>query len=292
MLQSLVFQVISADVMQAAQSSPIGVFDSGIGGLSILQALREALPHERFVYFADSAHNPYGVKTQEFVRERSLSIAQELVAAHQIKALVVACNTATAAAIGALRSAHPDLPIVGIEPALKPAAAATRNGRVLVLATRGTLASEKFEQLKAQLEASHAAQRPDLHFSCVPCDGLADRIEQLSARSERLEDATDLIALCAQYIRAGGQFDSNCSPFDTLVLGCTHYPLIRHVFRRLVGEQVTMVDNAQPVAQRTAQLLSHRLAEPAQTGSVLWLGSGGREAVEQAARYWGLASAL
>jgi len=283
-------------------NSPIGVFDSGIGGLSILQALRKALPHERFVYFADSAHNPYGVKTQEFVRERSLAIAQELVAAHQIKALVVACNTATAAAIDVLRLAYPQLPIVGIEPALKPAAAATRNGRILVLATRGTLESEKFKRLKAQLakaqvesaqvEWAHAQRRPALDWICVPCDGLAERIEQLSVRGEPLENASDLIADCAGNIRASDRFDEESNAFDTLVLGCTHYPLVRQVFRSLVGEGVTIVDNAQPVAQRTAQLLSHRLAEPSQTGSVLWLGSGGRESLEQAARYWGLASAL
>ena len=100
-------------------NAPIGVFDSGIGGLSILKALRQTMPAERFVYFADSAHNPYGVKTEDFVLQRSLAIVRELVDAHQIKALVVACNTATAAAVSTLRAQWPLLPIIGVEPALK-----------------------------------------------------------------------------------------------------------------------------------------------------------------------------
>ncbi|MGL6349222.1 MAG: glutamate racemase, partial [Aeromonas sp.] len=175
----------------------IGVFDSGIGGLSILKALRQAMPAECFVYFADSKHNPYGVKSEEFVRERSLAIVRELVDQHQIKALVVACNTATAAAIGLLRQTYPELPIIGVEPALKPAALATRSGRVLVLATRGTLASEKFAQLKTRLEAEHAAtdlaSKHPLHFTCLPCDGLAERIEHLAVDQQGWQDTTDLI---------------------------------------------------------------------------------------------------
>jgi glutamate racemase len=279
-------------------TQPIGVFDSGIGGLSILEALRSHLPHERFVYFADSAHNPYGEKSEAFVQQRTLFIARELVAQHQIKALVVACNTATAAAIALLREAYPELPIIGVEPALKPAAMATRTGQVLVLATRGTLQSAKFAQLKARVEAEHQAAGRSVTFACVPCDGLAERIEKLAESALRWQNTPDLIALCAYSIRARGQFGIKNEAFDTLVLGCTHYPLIRETFASLLGSQVQIVDNALPVALRTEQLLqaAKTLAEdapkPIQTPAqllmpqVLWQSSAQGDALQRAARYW------
>lgn len=279
-----------------AHTAPIGVFDSGIGGLSILKALRSAMPAERFVYFADSEHNPYGVKTEEFVRERSLAIVRSLVVEHQIKALVVACNTATAAAIFSLRAQWPLLPIVGVEPALKPAALATRSGRVLVLATRGTLVSAKFALLQAKLEADHVDSHKALHFTCVPCDGLADRIEQLAASGKPWQDVLrtpDLIALCAQYMPANSLFGPKNAEkdqaFDTLVLGCTHYPLIRDVFRSFVGEAVTIVDNAEPVALRTVQLLVGLSAPIDHEGGVIWRSSADEAKLVQAAQFWGVA---
>lgn len=272
-------------------SQPIGVFDSGLGGLSILKALRLAMPSERFVYFADSAHNPYGERPEVFVVERSLAIARELIEGHGAKALVVACNTATAAAIGELRARWPELPIVGVEPALKPAALATRSGQVRVLATRGTLQSEKFAQLKDNLEAQYAGAQKPLHFTCVPCDGLAERIEQLAAHGKRWQNAPELIALCAEYMRASKHFDSKDQPFDTLVLGCTHYPLIADVFVQLAGSDVMLMDNAASVAQRTLQLLGALRAPSHQTGSVTWLSSSDAAQLLLAARYWGLQSA-
>jgi glutamate racemase len=269
-------------------SQPIGVFDSGIGGLSILKALRSAMPAERFVYFADSKHNPYGEKPEAFVVERSLAVARELVEARQSKALVVACNTATAAAIHVLRGQWPELPIVGVEPALKPAALATRSGRMLVLATRGTLQSEKFALLKAKLEAKHTAAAKSLQFTCVPCDGLAERIEQVAASGKRWQDAPELIAACAGFMPANGRFSSKNEGFDTLVLGCTHYPLIRDVFKSLAGDSVMIMDNAEPVAQRTLQLLGPQQAPSDQAGGVTWLSSGDEAQLAQAARYWGV----
>ena len=276
--------------------SPIGVFDSGIGGFSILKALREAMPNEQFVYFADAKHNPYGEKPDTFVRERSLSIVQTLISDHQIKALVVACNTATAAAIESLRVEFPELPIVGVEPALKPAALATRSGRVLVLATRGTLQSEKFARLQVQLQseygASDQADRKALYFTCVPCDGLADRIEHLAAKGEPWQTAPDLIAACADYMPDIGLFDKKITDqlaFDTLVLGCTHYPLIREVFQALVGDSVMIVDNAAPVALRTVQLLGDQCAPSDGFGSLTLRSSADEEQLLKAADYWSLA---
>ena len=137
-------QPVSAD-------APIGVFDSGIGGLSILRGLRHTLPQEDFIYVADTGHAPYGERDEEFVQARAAHIAQDLIEQQGIKLLVVACNTATAVAIQALRARWPQCPIVGVEPALKPAAASSHTHRVGVLATRGTLASEKFAQLQASI---------------------------------------------------------------------------------------------------------------------------------------------
>lgn len=271
----------------SSSCSPIGIFDSGIGGLSILKALRAELPREQWVYFADTAHSPYGEKSEAFAVERSLAVAQELMDVHGIKLLVVACNTATAAAIGVLRKRYPALPIVGVEPALKTAANVSRNKRVAVLATRGTLQSAKFAQLKASLESQAA-------FECVSCDGLAERIERLTADNMPWHDAPDLIALCAGYMPGRGSFSSKNAQldtlkFDTLVLGCTHYPLIRECFVQLAGEGVHMVDNALPVALRTAQLLMGFEAPANQTGGVVWRSSGDEAKLVQAAQYWGVA---
>jgi glutamate racemase len=225
-------------------NAPIGVFDSGIGGLSILKALRAEMPHERFVYFADSAHNPYGPKGDAFVIERSRTITAQLINDHGIKALVVACNTATAAAIHVLRAEHPSLPIVGVEPALKPAVVASRTKRIAVLATQGTLQSAKFQALLA-------SQQGQAEFICTPCHGLADMIE----RSAEINNTTDLIAACAVFTRTSGLFGTETGQIDTLVLGCTHYPLIKPYFRQAVGEHVHIIDNGQAVAKRTVQLL-------------------------------------
>jgi glutamate racemase len=246
----------------------IGVFDSGIGGLSILKCLREALTRESFVYFADSAYNPYGDKPDAEVIARSFTVTEELNAKHQIKALVVACNTATAAAIHLLRARYPELPLVGIEPALKPAAALTKTKRIAVLATRGTLASAKFLALKASLE-------DQAEFVCVPCIGLANLIERYTA-GEATEQ--DIQQACANFLAQAGEF-------DTLVLGCTHYALIEPIFRSLVGANITIVDNGEAVAKRLVTLLQatpHIASEP-----ILQLtGSGDHTLLQLAAKRW------
>ena len=169
-------------------AAPIGVFDSGIGGLSVLRALRAQLPHERFVYFADSAHAPYGERGEAFVLQRSLHIAAQLQAQHHIKALVVACNTATAAAVRTLRSKAPDLPLVGIEPAIKPAAALTQTGRVGVVATRGTIESDKLARLIA-LHGGRKARRfrvqPDAQHGVVAGAGAVQQVKKSHGHGRR-----------------------------------------------------------------------------------------------------------
>jgi glutamate racemase len=221
-------------------NAPIGVFDSGIGGLSILKALRAELPHESFVYIADSGNAPYGEKGDAFVIDRSRALTHTLIAQYNIKALVVACNTATAAAVKLMRAEFPDLPLVGVEPALKPAAQFSKTHRIGVMATRGTLESAKFAALKASL-ADQA------EFIVQPCDGLAAAIEQ--------QDTPKIIALLAINTPAIGIFGTKNGQIDTLVLGCTHYPFISDMLRVHTGAAVHYIDTGEPVARQTRRLL-------------------------------------
>jgi glutamate racemase len=219
-------------------TAPIGVFDSGVGGLSVLRHLRAQLPQEDFLYFADAGFAPYGDKPEALIIERSMAIAAFLLT-HGAKALVVACNTATAASIAALRAHYPALPVVGVEPGLKPAAALSKTHIVGVLATESTLASDKFKRLRDQLEAAGAAR-----FLLQPCIGLADQIEKGELRSQ----ATAL--LLRRYVDpllAQGA--------DTLVLGCTHYPFIQPLLASLVPVGTQIVDTGAAVALQLVRLL-------------------------------------
>ena len=255
---------------------PIGVFDSGVGGLSVLKALRQALPQERFIYVSDAGHAPYGERDVAHVLARSVAIGQHLVQSHQVKALVVACNTATAAAIAALRAAYPALPIVGVEPALKPAAARSRTGAVGVLATRSTLASEKFQALLQ-------AQSPQVRFALQACDGLAAAIE--------CADTREIHALCARYTAALGPVGSAPGAIDTVVLGCTHYTFAAEVLQDLLGPDVELIDAGHPVAQRTASLLAQASNIPpaADHNDAAWLAlwtTGDAQTLQDAAQRW------
>ena len=242
--------------------SPIGVFDSGIGGLSILQSLQSALPAEHFVYWADSGHAPYGEKTDLFVRQRSLAITQHLIDKHHIKALVVACNTATAAAIHVLREQYPQLILVGVEPALKPALKISETGHIGVIGTRGTLGSDKFQRLlmSVQSPTNVANPTPDTNpsstrFTVQPCNGLALAIEQ-STHADSAEASQQRIAdLLRTYTQAMGTFGKEAGQIDTLVLGCTHYVFAEPALRSLLGPDVHLVSTGDPVARQTRRLL-------------------------------------
>jgi glutamate racemase len=251
---------------------PIGIFDSGVGGLSILRALRAELPQEDFVYFSDAGHAPYGEKGEDFVSRRSLAIAVDLLEQHRIKSLVVACNTATAAAVHLLRAKHTHLPVVGVEPALKPAAALTKTGHVAVLATRGTLASAKFKALQQSL-------KNQAEFVLVPCDGLAAAIES--------DDVQKIRALCARYTREVCCFGTARGEIDTLVMGCTHYPFAAEIFRALLGPEIQLVETGVPVAKQTRRLLEAQgLLNPGGNGEVRFHTSGRPEALKEAAARW------
>ena len=227
------------------RNAAIGVFDSGVGGLSVLRHIRAQLPHEDLIYFADSGHAPYGDKTEQQVIARSLAVADYLVQ-QGIKALVVACNTATIAAIKALRAQYPELAIVGVEPGLKPAAAISRNGKIGVLATERTLRGEKLLALREQVSNATGAI-----FLLQPCVGLVERIEQCAMGSEP-GDATS--AMLERYIAP-----LLAQGVDTLVLGCTHYPFVQDAIERTVRAhvqaEVTLIDTGDAVARQLTRLL-------------------------------------
>lgn len=222
----------------------IGVFDSGVGGLSVLRALQCEVPHAHWIYLADSAFAPYGDRCEQEVIERSHRVTAWLTREHRLDALVVACNTATALAIDSLRSMYPSLPIVGVEPALKTAAQTTRTGRIGVLATTGTLTSERFVALRRNVEAFSGT---GVHFYGQACPGLADAIER--------GDEAEIEQLCDRYVAAlFGQVPAQ-EPMDCLVLGCTHYPFAMATLQRLCGSGVHVIDNAAPIARRTTDLV-------------------------------------
>ncbi|MCD8514587.1 MAG: glutamate racemase [Burkholderiaceae bacterium] len=225
-------------------SAPIGVFDSGVGGLSVLHQIHALLPHESLIYVADSGHAPYGDKSADFIEARAVRLIEHL-QAQGAKAIVVACNTVTGLCIGALRQRFADLPIVAIEPAVKPAVLATRSGVVGVLATRQTVASPGL----ARLVQTHG---PGKTLLLQACPGWVERVE----RGELDGPATE--AAVAAVVRP--LLDQGA---DTLVLGCTHYPFLAPVIRRLAGPDVQIIDPSAAVARELGRRLQHEgLAAP------------------------------
>ena len=215
----------------------VGVFDSGVGGLSVLGEIERLLPDESLLYVADTGHMPYGEKSPEFIRERCVQVAQ-FFREQGAKALVLACNTATVAAVADLRQRYPDWPIVGMEPAVKPAAAATRSGIVGVLATTGTLRSAKFVALLDRFAN-------EVQVITQPCPGLVELIETGDLHSPELRL---LLQGYVQPLLAAG-----C---DTLILGCTHYPFLKPLLATLVPADVVLVDTGAAVARQLQRLLS------------------------------------
>jgi glutamate racemase len=266
-------------------NAPIGVFDSGVGGLSILQALQRELPNENFVYMADSAHAPYGERDAAFVLERAKAIWHTLRDEHHVKALVIACNTATALAIQQLRTDHPEVDFFGVEPAVKPAAALSQTHRVGVMATPATLGSDKFLQLLHSLQGN-------TEFVLQGCEGLADAIEQQCQE----EDVSAVRALCEKYVQAMGGFGNQPGEIDTLVLGCTHYPFALPVLRALVGDQVNILETGLPVARQVKKVLAERglLAlidmsagsSSGEVGKLTLLATGDAQSLHRAAQIW------
>ena len=214
----------------------IGLFDSGVGGISVLRHMLRLMPNERYLYMGDSANAPYGTKTKEQVRQLSFAVAEKLID-RGIKALVVACNTATSAAINDLRSAYPDLIVVGIEPALKLAADRFPKGNLGVMATPMTLREEKFDLLLHRFDSQ-------CRVSKIPAPGLVELIEQ--GRGNSAEAEMLLRSLLKDYI----------GNIDALVLGCTHYPFAAEAISRVLGEQVALLDGGDGTARETKRRLA------------------------------------
>ena len=221
------------------REAPIAVFDSGVGGVSVLAEIQHLLPNESLLYLGDCGHIPYGEKTPEFIRQRC-SVMAGFFREQGAKALVIACNTATVAGVADLRRDFPEWPIVGMEPAVKPAAAATRSGVVGVLATTGTLQSAKFAALLDRFAT-------DVRVITQPCPGLVERIESGDLHSPELR------ALLKHYVDP--LLASGC---DTIILGCTHYPFLKPMLKSMIPESISLIDTGAAVARQLQRLLAER----------------------------------
>ncbi len=212
----------------------IAVFDSGVGGISVLRELMKLMPEENYLYFGDSANAPYGDRPTQQVRELTLQAVRQMLP-RGIKALVVACNTATSAAVRVLRQMYPDLIIVGIEPALKLAADRFPCGRVGVMATKVTLREEKF--------AYQAARFPQMQVERIPAPGLVELIEAGETDGPRIENLLRDILI------------PYAGKLDALVLGCTHYPFVWDVIERILGPDTMLLDGGEGTARQTRRCL-------------------------------------
>ena len=225
--------------MAELRGAPVGVFDSGVGGLSVWREIVRTLPHESTIYVADQAHLPYGARPAEEIRGFAEAITTRLLALG-CKAVVVACNTASAAALKALRERHPDVAFVGMEPAIKPAALHSKSKVVGVMATTGTLQGRMFALAVERFAAG-------VTLVNQPCAGLVERIEA----GELDTPATEALLreLLAPMLKAGA---------DTLVLACTHYPFVQPLIRKVAGERMHIIDPAPAVTRQLARLLDER----------------------------------
>lgn len=229
----------------------IGIFDSGIGGLNVAAAIRQALPRERLLYFGDNAHVPYGERTAEEILTFSTAITEALLA-KDCGSVVIACNTASSAALGPLRGLFPDVPIIGMEPAVKPAVEHTRTGVVGVLATRATVEGRAMADVVERF--SHGVE-----VIRQACPGLAQRIDAGDFDGEETE------RLLRGWI--GPMLERN---IDALVLGCTHYPLVRPLIEKIAGPGVRIIEPSEAIARRVAQVLEqHELSAPGDATGIL-----------------------
>jgi len=234
--------------------NPIGIFDSGVGGLTVLNAIHKLMPTENLIYVADSQFTPYGEKSEKQIETRVLTIAGHL-NKQNVKAIVVACNTATAAAVNTLRERFPILPIIGLEPALKPAAENTQNGRVGVIATRATLDSQKYQDLKNKV-----AENIELTEKASPL--FVNLVE--NAHKITNPELTLIKTELAIFKQAN---------VDSLVLGCTHYPFLTTAISTIMGSDVTLYESGLPVAQELHRRLSGKRNSSTKKGKIKYFSS-------------------
>jgi len=253
-----------------SDSRPIGVFDSGVGGLSVLKEMRQMYPREDIIYYADSAYCPYGLKLPGEIVARSIKICDFLLSEGS-KLLVVACNTASVAGLNIYREKY-NVPIVGMEPAVKPATAVTKNGRVGVLATGVTLAGERFSSLLERFQNGS-----DVYSQ--PCPGLVEQVERGS------HDSPDTAILLKRYINPLLEKD-----VDTIVLGCTHYPFLKKMVQQIAGPDISIIDTGEAVARQVGRVMLQNGLENNQKekGSDLFHTSGkAREVGPVIKKLWG-----
>jgi glutamate racemase len=232
---------------------PIGIFDSGVGGLSILKAVEKLMPQENLIYLADTQYAPYGERSIEFINQRVLSIAEFLISKN-IKLMIVACNTATATSIKQLREKY-KIPVIGIEPAIKPAAEYSQNKKVGVLATQSTLESEKYLKLKTRFNQE------------------VDFIEKASSLFVELVESG--IEITQQEI---GLIQNELKPFiesdiDSLVLGCTHFPFLAEAIQKTLGENIKLFESAMPVAYEAQRQLDNQANTEKEKGRIEYFSS-------------------
>lgn len=242
--------------------NPIGILDSGVGGLSVLRAVSERLPSENLLYFADQAHVPYGSRPREEVRQFTLNIVHYLLS-QQVKLVVVACNTASAVALRYLRKIFPEIPFVGMEPAVKPAAEHTESGVVGVLATPSTFQGELYASVVERFANG-------VNVLQDTCSGLVEEIEKGALRSQTTYQILEKALL--PMVNQG---------MDRVVMGCTHYPFVIPVIKEIVGERVEVIDPAPAIARQVERLLErHDLRFPNGQGEVRVVTTGEVEALK------------
>lgn len=250
------------DGKEVSQLDCIGIFDSGVGGISVLRAIVKELPNENILYYGDSAYAPYGTKTVREIQERCLKIADYLLG-KGAKALVVACNSATSAAIDMLREKYTDIPVIGIEPALKPAVESVDKGRIMVLATPMTIREKKFKRLLDKYSK-------EMDILPISCPGLMEYVEAGITSGEELN--AYLNNLLGEYMD---------KKIDAVVLGCTHYPFLKPAFREFFGEGTLFFDGGEGVARETKRRLKKEglLSNSNEKGSVIFENSGDEEMI-------------
>lgn len=233
----------------------IGIFDSGVGGLSVLQHIHQLLPNEHLLYVADSGHAPYGCQDESYVEERSRVITEHLLA-QGVKTIVIACNTATASIIEQFRQQY-GIPFIGVEPGIKPAIAMTGNNNIGVMATAGTLSSERYIDLSQRLSVS-------VNLFNQACPGLADQVDA------GLLESPETIQLLKKYLSL-----LLAKEVDTIVLGCTHYSFLREPIKKILHESINLVDTSRAIAEQLLRVLeSEGLKKSSEGGSVHYFTTG------------------
>lgn len=250
-------------MLEDDNKSFVGVFDSGLGGLSVLEEMLSLLPHENFVYFGDSANAPYGTKNEEEILEltsKNILMLKEMGA----KAVVLACNTATSVAAGHLRKKYKDMPIIGVEPAIKPAVLDNPKEKIIVMATPATLKGKQFINLAGRYEESSK-------LVSIPCEGLMEFVERGELQGGKLE----------HYLKEKLQEEIKEKP-AAIVLGCTHYPFVKKEIINIVGEGIKIYDGGLGTAKQLKRVLqANGMLKESGEGSLEILNSGGKEFVER-----------